>query len=163
MAVSRVSVINSFTTRNLPSGSILEGEYDNVIDIAEININLTAESLLVPADGMTLEFHYSNDGVNAAVISTAPLITETSHFQKLQSEYNFFRIRLVLNTDVTLCSLSTIFKAMPCFEAIQTTTIRATNGDALTASNGALNVNLSVGEEIIVSGEVAVSNFPTIQ
>ena len=169
--MAQISFENSISTRDVIGPYLFEGEYVSVIDFAEINL-LFQGSLVSPGDNVVITSYLSNDRFNilkeVATTITYPL---DNKLIKVMPSANFLKVQLQLNGSILNLNLSTVLRIILTGSDFLTDVqlretalpISASNGDALTVTNGSLNVNLGAGEEITVSGEVEVSNFPDIQ
>ena len=169
--MAQISFENSISTRDVIGPYLFEGEYVSVIDFAEINL-LFQGSLVSPGDNVVITSYLSNDRFNilkeVATTITYPL---DNKLIKVMPSAKFLKVQLQLNGSILNLNLSTVLRIILTGSDFLTDVqlretalpISASNGDALTVTNGSLNVNLGAGEEITVSGEVEVSNFPDIQ
>ncbi|MEI7669594.1 MAG: hypothetical protein WCJ33_05900, partial [Pseudomonadota bacterium] len=169
--MAQISFQNSISTRDVVGPYLFEGEYVSIIDFAEINL-LFQGSLLSPGDNVVITSYLSNDRFNilksVATTITYPL---DNKLIKLEPAANFLKVQLQLNGSIINLNLSTVLRIILTGSDFLTdaqlrntaVSIAASNGDAITVTDGGLNVNLTIGDEITVSGEVSVSNFPNIQ
>ena len=179
--MSRKSIVNSFTRQSVLSGVTTVGEYESIINVAEINVTFSGVQSN-GASGITIRYQYSNDGVNTAESPVRTvLITSNNYNIKLDVLYKYFRISFTTNTNnaVTNLNLTTIFKNSISYDINANNvivesgsiSIKDTAGGALTSVAGALNVNILGGEAggIFyppyqgVTGQVAISNLPVLQ
>ena len=82
--MSRKSIVNSFTRQSVLSGVTTVGEYETIINVAEINVTFSVQSN--GPSGITIRYQYSNDGVNTAESPVRTvLITSNNYNIKLKS------------------------------------------------------------------------------
>ena len=119
--MSRLSLLNSLTTRDVLQGFIFTGVYENIIDVAEINFSVQGNQA-VPSSGISLTIEFSNDKVN--ISDTHSFVIDTEYFShKLPCKYSHFRLILSAETDVINLNLTTIFKSMQMYNPVQSVVV----------------------------------------
>ncbi len=164
--MSRKSIVNSFTRTRVSSGETINGSYESIVNVAEINVTFSGVQSN-GTSGITIRYQYSNDGINIAESPVRTvLITSNNYNIKLDAIYKFFRISFTTNNnnEVTNLNLTTIFKNSISYDINANNvivesgsiSIKDSAGGVLTSVGGALNVN-------ILGGEAGGIFYPTYQ
>ena len=115
--MSRLSISNSLTTRDVLENFTFTGEYVNIVDVAEIDVSFSGEmaSYIV---GAVVTLQFSNDKVN--INEEANNVIQSTVFSgKFEARYTNVRVLFTTYTDITGLNLTTILKGVETYKAIQ--------------------------------------------
>ncbi len=138
-----ISFLNSLTPRNVVSGFVFTGVYDEVLSTSQISVRITTTSVI---NSYTLFVEYSNDKVNVVTQESYIAIDNLNYLQYLTPTSRYFRLRLEATSNITNLSIETIFKTAVVYQPE-------------TAIYGTVSVNNFPAVDNVVS----VNNLPEIQ
>ncbi len=138
-----ISFLNSLTPRNVVSGFVFTGVYDEVLSTSQISVRITTTSVI---NSYTLFVEYSNDKVNVVTQESYIAIDNLNYLQYLTPTSRYFRLRLEATSNITNLSIETIFKTAVVYQPE-------------TAIYGTVSVNNFPAVDNVVS----VDNFPATQ
>ncbi len=103
-----ISYLNSLTPRNVVSGFVFNGVYDDILSASQITTRITAN---VNTDNhYTLLIEYSNDKVNVVSFETTTVIFDYNKLIYFTPTSRYFKLTLTANGDINDLSIETIFK-----------------------------------------------------
>jgi len=142
-----ISYLNSLTPRNVVSGFVFIGVYDDILSTSQITTRITAN---VNTDNhYTLLIEYSNDKFNVVSSETSTLIFDYNKLIYFTPTSRYFKLTLTAISNINDLSIETIFKHAIVYQAINQ------------ISGNVIVDNMPATQQI--SGNVAVTNFPTTQ
>ncbi len=140
-----ISYLNSLTPRNVVSGFVFNGVYDDILSTSQITTRITAN---VNTDNhYTLLIEYSNDKVNVVSFETSTVIFDYNKLLYLTPTSRYFKLTLTAISDINDLSIETIFKHAIVYQLVNQ------------ISGNVIVDNMPEIQQI--SGNVAVTNFPT--
>ena len=164
-----VSYLNSLVQQNVVNGFSFIGVYDSCLQYAQIQVIINTTTI---NNDYNIIIEYSNDQTVILYTENVNYCDIINNILYFTPKAKFIKVSLTANSNIDDLSINTMFKVSNVFIATVVSSISndvlvhgnisATNGDALTVSDGGLNVNILNGEEIIVSGSVSIAtSLPT--
>ncbi len=138
-----ISFLNSLTPRNVVSGFVFTGVYDEILSASQISVIITTTSVI---NSYTLFVEYSNDKVNVVSQESSIAIDNLNYIHYFTPTSRYFRLRLEASSNITDLSIETIFKTAIIYQPE-------------TAIYGTVSVNNFPAIDNVVS----VDNFPATQ
>jgi hypothetical protein len=140
-----ISYLNSLTPRNVVSGFVFTGVYDDILSASQITTRITAN--VNTDNNYTLLIEYSNDKVNVVSFETSTVIFDYNKLIYFTPTSRYFKLTLTANGDINDLSIETIFKHAIVYQAVN-------------QISGFVFVD-NLPEIQAISGNVAVTNWPT--
>ncbi len=163
-----VSYLNSLVQQNVLNGFSFVGVYDSCLQYAQIQVIINTTTI---NNDYNIIIEYSNDQTVVLYTENVKYCDIINNILYFTPKAKFIKVSLTANSNIDDLSINTMFKVSNVFIPTVVSSISndvlvhgdvnisATNGNALTVSDGGLNVNILNGESIKVSGNVEVSNF----
>ena len=139
-----ISYLNSLTPRNVVSGFVFTGVYDEILSTSQISVRITTKSSV---NSYALFVYYSNDKVNVVSQELFTVIDTYNYINYLTPTSRYFKLRFELISDyLTDLSIETIFKTAIVYnpETAIVGSVSVNNFPATQAVSGTVEV---IGQE----------------
>jgi len=136
-----ISYLNSLTPRNVVSGFVFNGVYDDILSASQITVRVTNT---FATSNYTLSLQYSNDKVNVVNTETLQYTNTDNNLLYFTPTSRYFKLTFTLTSgNLDNLSIETIFKHAIVYKPFVAITGSVTV-DNLPASNGDVNIIQSI-------------------
>ena len=155
-----VSVLNSRSNIDVPTGYIFNGVYEDVVEYSQILLNIRANN--TTDNNYTLLIEFSPDRINVVSNETSTVIFDYNKLWYITPLSRFFRITLTALSNIQNLVIQTLYKNDIVYKAINQISgfVFVDNMPEIQAVSGNVNItNTGFTSNIIASVPLEISNL----